>query len=258
MLLVYNIGNTDIHIGFTNGDAIIDTVSLSNNMMRTADEYACILKSLFELRGIRADHIDGAIGSSVVPTVTETVRSALETLIGFRPHVLGAGTRTGLNILTDDPTQLGGDLVAAAVGALARYTPPLILIDFGTATTFSVLDKDGAFMGCAIAPGISVSAEALSDGASLLPHFARSIPKKCIGTNTVESMKSGCIFGNAAMVDGMITRIVRELGETACVVASGKDAGDIIPHCEHRITADDSLLLLGLAKIYEKNKRKGK
>lgn len=258
MLLVYNIGNDEIRLGFADGDTLVGTASVSTDAARTIDEYAVILKGLLSFRGLDAGSFDGAICSSVVPTVTETVRSAVELLLGFRPHVLGVGTKTGLRILTDDPTQLGADLVASAVGALKKYTPPLILVDFTTATTFSALDADGAFLGCAIAPGVGLAAQALSSGTSLLPHFATTPPKKCIGTNTMESMQSGCLFGTAAMTCGMIDRIERELGMTATVIASGRDAECIIPICERDIVCDDTLLLYGLAEIYKRNMRKRK
>ncbi len=255
MILTYNIGNDTITLGFIDNDELTGTASVSNDTARTPDEYACIFKGLLDFRGLTPSAFEGAIGSSVVPTMTETVRSALEKLLGFRPHILGVGTKTGLNILTDDPTQLGGDLVAAAVGALKKYAPPLILINLGTAATFSVLDQSGAFMGCVIAPGVTLSAEALSNGTSLLPHFARTAPKKCIGTNTMESMQSGCIFGSVAMLDGMISRIENELGARTAVIASGKDSSAVIPLCEHEIVCDDTLLLIGLSEIYKKNKR---
>lgn len=259
MLLTYSIGNDDISIGFIEDGSLCGTASVSTDTRRTADEYAFIFKSLFNFRGISIESIEGAIGASVVPQLTETVRDAFEKLLSIRPHILGAGTKTGLNILTDDPTQLGADLVASAVGALAKYTPPLILIDFGTATTFSVIDKNGAFVGCAIAPGVSMSEKALTNGASLLPSFANAIPKKCVGTNTMESMQSGCIIGSAAMIDGMIGRIEAETGESAMTVASGGTADIILPLCERHIHRDDTLLLMGLFEIYKKNlKRHGK
>ncbi|MBQ2766074.1 MAG: type III pantothenate kinase [Clostridia bacterium] len=258
MLLTYNIANDEITLGLVADGELVDTVRISTDTKRTADEYACIFKGLFDFRGISSEQIDGAIGSSVVPTLTETVRSALETVLGIRPHLLGAGIKTGLNILTDDPSQLGGDLVSSAVGALEKYTPPLILVNFGTATTFSALDKNGAFVGCAIAPGLTLSAQALSEGTSLLPQFAKTAPKKCIGTNTSESLQSGCFYGNAAMIDGMVERIEAELGESTSVVASGKDADTVTALCKHDIIRDDTLILLGLAKIYDKNSRKKK
>ena len=256
MLLTYIIANDEITLGFIENSEFISTVYVSTDLRRTADEYASIFKSLFELRKIHLEQLDGVIGASVVPTLTETVRSAIESVTGIKSHLLSTGTKTGLNILTDDPSQLGGDLVAAAVGAMKRYSTPMIIIDFGTATTFSALNKDGAFVGCAIAPGLTLSSKALSDGTSLLPQISCSVPKKCIGTNTLESMQSGCIFGNAAMIDGMIERIEAELGTSASIIASGKDASTIVPLCKHNIICDSTVSLLGLEHIYQKNSRK--
>lgn len=258
MLLTYSIGNDVISLGFLKDGELVGTASISSSASRTADEYAIILEGLLNFRHIDKTSFDGAICASVVPTLTEAVRAAVEMVLGVRPHVIGAGTKTGLRILTDDPTQLGADLVASAVGALTDHKPPMILINFGTATTFSVLDEDGSFIGCAIAPGVELSANALSSGASLLPHISQSMPKKCIGTNTMESMQSGCIFGNAAMVDGMISRIEKELGSAANVIISGKDAEHISSLCEHEMLRDDTMLLCGLAEIYKKNMRKKK
>ena len=258
MLLTYIIANDEITLGFIENSEIIDTVRVSTDLKRTVDEYASIFKSLFELKKITVEQLDGVIGASVVPTLTTTVRSSIESVTGIKSHLLGTGTKTGLNILTDDPSQLGADLVASAVGALKKYPTPMISIDFGTATTFSVLNKDGAFVGCAIAPGLSLSAKALSEGTSLLPHISCLAPKKCIGTNTLESMQSGCIFGNAAMIDGMIERIEAELGISAAIIASGKDANIVVPLCRHDITCDSTVSLMGLAQIYMKNCRKKK
>lgn len=257
MLLTFNIGNKEINLGLINDGVLKETVCVSCSPDRTADEYACTVKSAFDLRGIECNKIDGAIGTSVAPLITGSVKSALEFLLGIRVHMLGAGTKTGLNILTDDPSQLGGDLVAAAVGALSKYNPPMILVDFGVATTFSVLNKDGAFIGCAIAPGVSVSSEALTHSATLLPSVSSTAPKKCIATNTNESMKSGLILGSASMVDGMIGRIEKELGCSAGVIASGGSTADLISaNCSRNIIRDDTLLLSGLAVIYEKNAKR--
>ena len=219
MLLTFNIGNREISIGFITDGNLMGTASISGDPGRTADEYACILKSLLDFRGLLPSSFDGAIGSSVDPAVTDTFVRAVTFMLGIRVHMLTSGTKTGLNILTEDPTQLGGDLVASAVGALAKYKPPMILVDFGIATTFSVINRDGGFAGCSIAPGVILSSEALSSSAGLLPHIAHDVPKKCIGTNTAESMRSGSVFGNASMVDGMIDRIQSELGYEATVIA---------------------------------------
>lgn len=253
MLLTYNIANDKISLGFVENDTLVSTASVATDAKKTVDEYAAIFHKIFNLRGFGTQIFEGAICSSVVPMLTETIRRAIEMLLNVRVHTLGVGTKTGLRILTDDPTQLGADLVAAAVGALTKYKPPMILVSFGVATTFSVIDSSGAFLGCAIAPGVSLSAEALSEKASLLPHFAASAPKKCIGTNTMESMQSGCIFGGAAMVNGMLNRLESELGECANIIAFGDDGAQIIPLCGRSLIHDDTILLTGLAEIYKKN-----
>ena len=257
MLLALNIGNSEISFGFMDGGELVSTAALKSDAGRTADEYACLMNSLFALRGITPDSIDGAICASVVPSLTERIRTAVTLLCGRRVHLLGAGIKTGLNILTDDPSELGGDLVAAAIGALTKYKPPLILIDLGTAVTFSDINRDGAYIGCAIAPGIALSAEALADGASLLPHVAAAVPKKSIGTSTIMSMQSGTVYGSVAMIDGMSARMEAELGESATLIASGGNAADIlIPLCSREIIRDDTLIFRGLAEIYRKNQRK--
>ena len=255
MLLTYNVANDKISLGFVENDTLVSTASVATDTKKTVDEYAVVLREIFDLCGFDTQIFEGAICSSVVPMLTDTVRNAVEMLLNVRVHTLGVGTKTGLRILTDDPTQLGGDLVAAAVGALTKYKPPMIIVSFGVATTFSVIDSSGAFLGCAIAPGVSLSAEALSEKASLLPHFATSAPKKCIGTNTMESMQSGCVFGGAAMVNGMLSRLECELGECANIVAFGDDGKQIIPLCERNLICDDTVLLIGLAEIYKKNLR---
>jgi len=257
MLLTFSIGNRELALGFVKSGDIIATARISCSPDRTSDEYACAVKAILDLRGISVSDFSGAIGASVVPSITETVKAAIESLLGIRVHMLGAGTKTGLNILIDDPTQLGGDLVAAAVGALSKYKPPMILVDFGIATTFSVIDKNGSFIGCSIVPGITLSSEALSAGTSLLPTVSGTTPRKCIGTNTAESMQSGSVFGNASMVDGMIKRIEAELGYNADVIASGgKNSDVIVHHCSTEIKRDDTMLMLGLREIYKKNEKK--
>lgn len=259
MLLTFNVSNNEILLGFIKDSKLIGTAAASRDSGRTADEYACIIKDLLSLRGLSPSDFDGAIGASVDPAMTDRVISAVSLLFGTRVHMLTAGTKTGINILTDDPSQLGSDLVGASVGALSKYKPPLILVDFGVATTFSVLDKNGCFIGCSIAPGVTLSSEALSSHAGLLPHISQDVPKKCIGTSTKESMQSGLVYGSAAMVDGMIERIEAELGYSASVVASGGVTADnIIPYCKRDAVRDDSLIHIGLGEIYRKNSKKRK
>jgi type III pantothenate kinase len=167
--------------------------------------------------------------------------------------VVGAGIKTGLNILIDNPAQLGSDLAVSAVAALNEYKPPIIAVDMGTATTIMVIDKNGSFLGGQILPGVALSMNALASKTSQLPKVSIEAPKKVIGTNTIDSMKSGAVFGAASMLDGMIDRIEEEIGMSATVVATGGLSGSIVPHCKHEIICDDDLLLKGLAIIYEKN-----
>lgn len=255
MLLTIVIRNDTTALGFYEGKTLVARAAIGTDTGKTKDEYAVLLDSLFSFHRIAHAQIEDAICASVVPAVTETVREAVRLLLGIRPHLIGSGIRTGLTIATENPAELGGDLVAAAVGALARYTPPLILLDLGTAVTFSVLDETGTFLGCAIAPGVTLSATALSATAELLPHTAATAPKSVIGKNTAESLRSGTLFGAAAMIDGMLDRLAEAQGTEASVIVSGKDADVLLPLCRHSVRRDDELALLGLALIYEKNKR---
>ena len=256
MLLAIDIGNTNIVLGGIEDGEIKDIARISTDSRRTAHEYAAILKSVLEFDGIKIDRFEGAIISSVVLQLTHTVKEAVEILTGLKPYVVGAGIKTGLDIHIDNPAQLGSDLVVGAVAALSIIKPPMIIVDMGTATTISVLDAKGSFLGGTIYPGVGVAFSALSSGTSQLPTISIEAPRKCIGTNTIDSMKSGGVFGTAAMLDGMIERIEDELGERANVIATGGLAKCIIPHCKREITYDENLLLKGLAIIYNKNKRK--
>jgi type III pantothenate kinase len=198
---------------------------------------------------------EGAIICSVVPPLTEIFSIAAEKIIGCKPLVVGAGIKTGLNIMIENPASLGSDIVAASVAAMTEFPLPVIVIDMGTATTVTVVDKGNRYIGGAIIPGVALSMNALSSGTSLLQKVPIEAPKKCICTTTTESMQSGAVFGNAAMLDGMIDRFEQELGCKASVVATGGIAAKIIPNCSHEIVYDENLLLRGLGVIYKKNKR---
>ena len=177
-----------------------------------------------------------------------------KTVAGIRALVVGPGTKTGLNILIDDPATLGSDLVAAAVAAVAEYPQPVIIIDMGTATTITAVDTGNCFLGGAIVPGVALSLNALSAGTSLLHKVPIQAPPKCICGATTASMQSGAVYGTAAMLDGMIDRFMHELGKEASVVATGGIAPRVVPLCRHKIVCDDHLLLKGLNIIYKKNK----
>ena len=185
--------------------------------------------------------------------MTDTVKLAAERFAGSHFLVVGPGIKTGIQLAVDHPAQQGSDLVVAAVAAIHDYPTPQILIDMGTATTVSVIDRSGAFIGKMILPGVMVSLDALSSRAAQLPKISLDVPRKLIGSNTVDSMKSGILYGNAGALDGLIDRIQDELGEPCTLIATGGLAGVIVPLCRNRILVDEDLLLRGLLLLYEKN-----
>ena len=236
MLLALDVGNTNIVIGIRN------IARLETDRDKTAHEYAISLRQVIEFSGIAPENIDGAILSSVVPPINGALIAAVRMITGIRPLVVGPGMKTGLNIALDNPATMGSDLVVGAAAALAIHDPPLI--------------REARVLGGAIIPGVGISLEALANGTSQLPHISLDAPKKCISTDTVEAMRSGSVYGTAAMLDGMIERMEAELGEPAAVIATGGLGGCIIPYCRREITYDKNLLLNGLWALYQKNKRK--
>ncbi len=252
MILTIDIGNTNITLGGYKGDKLQFVARLATDTSLTADQYAVQISSILQLRGYTAE-ISDAIISSVVPTTATAVKGALKLITGKEPLMLGPGVKTGLNIKLDNPAQLGADLAAGAVGAMGKYKMPCIIIDMGTATTVSVMDKDGAFLGGVIAAGIRSTLDALTSKTAQLPAINIDAPKSVIGKNTVDSMKSGLIFGAAAMLDGIVDRILLELGEEATVVATGGLAEMVVKNCTREVIIDNDLLLEGLYKIYKKN-----
>jgi len=253
MVLAVDIGNSNIVVGAVgkNGVRFVERIYADRN--KTDLEYAISFKMIMEIYNITADNIKGSIISSVVPPITATVNSALKKLTGAPAIIVGPGVKNGLNIKIDNPAQLGSDLVVDAVAGVAEYPLPQIIIDMGTATTISVINQDARFMGGAIVPGVLISMESLVADTSQLPRISLEAPKKVIGSNTIDSMKSGMILGNASMLDGMIDRIEKELGTKATVIATGGLAKFVIPHCVHKIIYDDALLLKGLYLIYMRN-----
>ena len=256
LVLAVDIGNTNIVTGVVKDGAPLFVERISTDREKTDLEYAVTLKTILEIHNLSQSCFAGSIISSVVPPVTATVKSALHKLSGRDPLVVGPGVKTGLNIKIENPSALGSDLVVDAVAGIAEYPTPLLIIDMGTATTISAIDKKGVYLGGVIIPGAKVALDSLSSKASQLPHISFEAPKKAIGTNTVECMKSGAILGNASMLDGMIDRMEEELGEPATVVATGGLAQFVIPHCRRKIIYDDLLLLKGLNIIYQKNTEK--
>ena len=253
MLLTIDIGNTNITLGAYDGNILSFTARLATELKKTADQYAVEINSLLSLYNLEPADIEDAIISSVVPSVGKSVSNAVSKLCHIVPLMLGPGVKTGLNIKIDNPAQLGADLVAGAVGALDAYTMPCVIIDMGTASTLSVLDRNGTFVGGAIAAGVRLTLKALAENTAQLPSIPIEAPKSVIGTNTVECMQSGLVYGTAAMLDGMLDIIEAELGETPTVVATGGLSKEIIALCDRNIIYNENLLLDGLRVIYEKN-----
>ena len=255
MVLAVDIGNSNVVIGCFEGNDIRLLERMSTNRNSTALEYAVLIKTVLELNGLERISFEGGIISSVVPSVTNMVKAAIEKLTGKPPLVVGPGLKTGLKILLDNPAQLGSDRVADAVAAISEYPYPLITIDMGTATTISVIDLNKNFIGGVIMPGLRISAESLSSRTSQLPQVSLDPPKKAIGRNTIDCMRSGIVLGCAATIDGIIEKIEEELGYPCTVVSTGGHAGIVIPYCKRRIIVDEKLLLKGLMILYQKNTR---
>ena len=254
MILAIDIGNTNIVVGCIDDLKTYFIERLSTNRTKTELEYAVDLKNVLDIYHIKKTEIEGCIISSVVPQITNIVKLAAEKILKKNAIVLGPGVKTGLNIMMDNPGQLGADQVADAVAGISGYPVPLILIDMGTATTASVVNSKKQYVGGMILPGVGVSLDALTARASQLSGISIDAPRHVIGKNTIECMKSGVLYSNAAALDGIIDRIEEELGEKATVVATGGLAKKIVPHCKREIILDEELLLRGLLIIYEKNK----
>ena len=256
MILTVDIGNSNIVIGGVDGEKIVFEARLRTDATKTSDEYCVDLKSLLDIYGITAGQMEGAIIGSVVPQVLNSFRTAIKKLTGHDSLVVGPGLKTGLNILLENPGQMGADLVLADVAALREHKPPLIVIDMGTATTISVLDQNGAHIGGCICPGVRISLDALTERTALLPGLQLDKPKRVIGRNTVDAMRSGIMPGTACMIDGMIARMEEELGCKATVIATGGIAKFVLPLCRTPIIYDKDLIIKGLATLYRDNKRK--
>ena len=254
MLLAVDIGNTNITLGGYRDDILIFTARIATDTKLTADQYAVTIKSIISLHEQDARHIEDCIIASVVPQVGTAVSRAVSKLCEIVPLMIGPGVKTGLNIKIDNPAQLGADLVVGAVGAMAEYTLPCVIIDMGTASTVSVIDANGCFLGGVIAAGVRLTLKALCENTAQLPAIDIEAPRSVIGSNTVDSMKSGLVFGTAAMLDGLLDRIEDELGEEATVVATGGLSKEIIAHCHRHIIYNENLLLDGLREIYKKNR----
>lgn len=256
MILTIDIGNTNITFGVFEEDKLILVSRLATERNRTDDQYALEFANIFKMNSINTDNIDGAVLGSVVPELTKNLYSAINKVCSVSPVVLAPGVKTGLNILIDNPGELGADLAAGAVGAVEKYDLPAFVIDLGTATKIYVVDKNKSYHGGMIAPGIEISLKSLTDRCSLLPPVSLTAPKKACGRNTVDCLQSGVILGTADMIDGMLDRLKKELGEPASIIATGGLSAYIINVCRHNVIYDKDLVLHGLKAIYDKNKTK--
>ena len=255
MILTVDIGNSNIVIGGVEGEKIVFEARLRTESTKTSDQYCVDLKILLDVYKVDTASIEGAIIASVVPQVLNSMQTAIKKLTGKTSLVVGPGLKTGLNIKIENPSQTGADLVVGSVAALREHKAPLIVIDMGTATTMIVLDPTGALIGGCICPGVKISMDALTDRTALLPGLQLDQPKKAIGRNTIDCMRSGIMMGTACMLDGMIQRMEEELGEKTTVIATGGIGKFIVPLCKTPMIYDKDLLVKGLAILYRENKR---
>ena len=253
MLLTVDIGNTQIALGLFEEDKLLFVSRMATQPDNTRDQYAVAIKNLLGLYGYGKNDITGAAVSSVVPAVGYNLSRAIAFLCCVSPIVVSSGTETGMTLRIDDPTQLGTDMIAGAVAAKAKYPLPAAIFDFGTATKVSVLDSDGAFLGCAITAGIHMSIEALSKHTAVLPSIVARVQDRVIGTNTVDSMRSGLLFGSASFIDGMSERIETELGQPVTVIVTGGASPLLQGQTLRPAFFDSTLLLDGLRRIFEMN-----
>ena len=253
MILAIDIGNTNIVLGGLEGEKILFEARMATDLIKTSDQYCAELKSMLALFEVTPEAISGSIISSVVPPVLKSCKTAIRKLTGKACLVVGPGIRTGLNIRMENPAEVGSDLIVAAVAAIAEYGAPLLLVDMGTATTITAVDETGTFVGGCICPGVKISMEALTGRTAQLPGISLDEPQKAIGKNTRDCMRSGIMFGAAAMLDGLLDRMEAELGTPVKVVATGGIARFVIPLCRRELIYDRSLMLKGLGLLYRRN-----
>jgi type III pantothenate kinase len=253
MLLAIDVGNTNTVLGAFDGERLLDHWRIATLEARTSDEYSTSLHGLFALSGLELRLVDAAILASVVPGAVQPIRWALEQRFGVRPLVVGPGVKSGMPILYENPKEVGADRIVNAVAAYAKHRCGMIVVDFGTATTFDCVSPAGEYLGGAIAPGIMISADALYHHAAKLPRVEVAQPPHVVGRNTVASIQSGLFYGYVALVDGIVERMIAECGFPVRVVATGGQARLIASASKTIEEADDLLTLTGLKIIYELN-----
>ena len=255
MILAIDIGNTNVVLGGIEGNDILFEARMATDSIKTSDQYCAELKNILALFDVVPSMIDGTIVASVVPPVLNSFRTAIRKLTGKNCLVVGPGIRTGLNIRMDNPAEIGSDLIVASVAAIHDYGAPLLIVDMGTATTITAIDKDGVYSGGCICPGLKISLEALTGRTAQLPGISLDEPQRAIGKNTRDAMRSGIMFGAAAMLDGLLDRMEQELGTPATVVATGGISKFVVPLCRRKLLYDRTLMLKGLNLLYQRNVR---
>lgn len=251
MILAVDVGNTNTVLGVLDGERLVFSGRIATKVDETEDDCAVRIYSFFQINSI--EKIDGAIISSVVPALNRTLVKAIKRVAKVDALVVGPGIKTGLNIRIDNPAELGADLVVGAVASIAKYPLPQIIFDLGTATTASVIDKNGTYLGGALLCGVKTAINAISTGTAQLPQVDISAPPKAICSNTIDCMRSGSVFGTAAMIDGLVARFEKELGEKTTVIITGGLGKTISQECSSNVIYDENLLIDGLRIIYDKN-----
>ncbi len=253
MLLVIDVGNTNIVYGLFDGTALVHQFRVESGRGRTADEYAVVLRELLVMSGVAPTQVDAAIIASVVPSLTEPMAGLVRRAFKRDPIVVGPGVKTGMAILYENPREVGADRIVNAVAAYEKVKGGVIVVDFGTATTFDCVTPKGEYLGGVICPGMQISADALFSRAAKLPKVEIALPPKAVGRNTVHSMQSGIVYGYVGLVDGLVERLKEELGYPCDVIATGGLAPLIAPLTKSIREVDDILTLVGLRILYERN-----
>lgn len=254
MILTVDVGNSATEFGFFENNVLTSKFRVVTEKQKTKDEYLVTINSLLSVHGIDKNRVKGAVISSVVPELNVGMTNAVKVLFGVEAVILKPGTKTGIKVITDNPAEVGSDLVAGVVGALQYKKETFVVVDLGTATTFTIVDNYNTIKGVSIMAGIRLSVEALVGHTSQLKTFELKTPTSVIGTNTTESLQSGAVFGHAGMVDGIVKRIEKELNKKVDIIITGGLSDLITPHLSGDVIANKNLLLEGLRDIYEKNK----